>query len=259
MTLETRFRTLSRLAAECQRHIDRLEKVDSITIQQEVAALIRDDIRRFEADVQAIKQLADEAERESSKLQILGRLGEYETQLQSLRISSRQAIVQSKQRVDQQEKKNREELFGLGNHTNGESFTERYELKQRGLRGSADETILRASSDVTEALKRTSTLMQQELEKSAYSATMLADSSKTLAGTYAEYQNFGSLMTISRRLISQLENSDLLDRILLLVGVVIFCLVVLYIVKKRTWDVGISWMSWLAGGIGKTGIVKEEL
>jgi protein transport protein SEC20 len=36
-----------------------------------------------------------------------------------------------------------------------------------------DEALLNASSDVTEALKRTSTLMQQELEKSTFSASML--------------------------------------------------------------------------------------
>ncbi|KAG0167159.1 hypothetical protein DFQ28_006240 [Apophysomyces sp. BC1034] len=172
MTIEARFRTLSKLAAECQRHIDRLGKVDSITLQQEVAALIRDDIRRLEVDVQAIKQLADEADRELSKLQILNRLSEYETQLQSLRVLSRQTILRSKQRVDQQEKKNREELFGLATHADGKSFTEQYELRQRGS-GGGNEAILRASSDVTEALRRTSTLMQQELEKSTYSATML--------------------------------------------------------------------------------------
>lgn len=38
-----------------------------------------------------------------------------------------------------------------------------------------DEAILQTSSDVTEALKRTSTLMQQELEKSAFSASMLGN------------------------------------------------------------------------------------
>ena len=35
------------------------------------------------------------------------------------------------------------------------------------------ESLLRASTDVTEALRRTSTLMQQELEKSTYTTTML--------------------------------------------------------------------------------------
>lgn len=36
-----------------------------------------------------------------------------------------------------------------------------------------DESLLRAHTDVTEALRRTSTLMQQELEKSSYSTSML--------------------------------------------------------------------------------------
>ncbi|OBZ86402.1 Protein transport protein sec20, partial [Choanephora cucurbitarum] len=125
-------------------------------------------------------------------------------------------------------------------------FTEQYELKQRGVqRGKQDEAILRASSDVTEALKRTSTLMQQELEKSTLSATMLAESSKTLSSTFTEYQNLGSLVHISKRVISQLEASDWLDRLLILFGLLLFSTVVLYIIKKRTWDVGISWFSWL--------------
>jgi protein transport protein SEC20 len=73
----------------------------------------------------------------------------------------------------------------------------------------------------------------------------LAESSKTLSSTYSEYQNFGSLVHISKRVITQLETSDWFDRLLLLFGLLLFTLVVLYIIKKRTWDVGISWVSWL--------------
>jgi protein transport protein SEC20 len=54
------------------------------------------------------------------------------------------------------------------------------------------------------------------------------------------------LVHISKRVITQLETSDWFDRILLLFGLVLFCSVVLYIIKKRTWDVGISWVSWLS-------------
>lgn len=53
-------------------------------------------------------------------------------------------------------------------------------------------------------------------------------------------------MQISKRVITQLEKSDWFDRILLLFGLLLFCSVVLYIIKKRTWDVGISWVSWLS-------------
>lgn len=74
----------------------------------------------------------------------------------------------------------------------------------------------------------------------------LAESSKTLTSTYTEYQNLGSLIHISKRVITQLEASDWFDRLLLLFGVLLFSSVVLYIIKKRTWDVGISWVSWLS-------------
>lgn len=54
-------------------------------------------------------------------------------------------------------------------------------------------------------------------------------------------------MNISKRLVTQLEASDWLDRLLLMAGLAFFTLVVLYIIKKRTWDIGISWVSWLTG------------
>ncbi|KAI8378982.1 Sec20-domain-containing protein [Blakeslea trispora] len=244
-SVETSFRSLSRLAAECQRQIERLDQVDSITVQKEVADLIKSTLRRLEQDIEAVKHLADEQDRETTKLSVLNRLGEYENQFRQLQVNARQSILRSKKKVDDEEKKNREALFGIG-RTDGKSFTEQYELKQRGVqRGKHDEAVLRASSDVTEALKRTSTLMQQELEKSTLSASMLAESSKTLSSTFTEYQNFGSLVHISKRVITQLEASDWLDRMLVLFGLLLFSSVVLYIIKKRTWDVGISWFSWL--------------
>ncbi|KAI8388820.1 Sec20-domain-containing protein [Radiomyces spectabilis] len=246
MTIDTQFRSLSKLAAECQRHIQRLDLVDSVTVQKELTALLHSDLHVFDQDIQAIKQLADEEDREATKQKILQRLAEYETQLRHLRAVSRQAILKSKQHVQQLEKRNREELFGTASRINGKTFSEQFELKQRSSSGH-DEAVLRASSDVTDALRRTSALMQQELEKSSYSTSVLADSSKTLSSTYREYQNFGSLLTISKRLIGQLETSDWFDRITLLLGFLFFTSVVLYIIKKRTWDVGISWISWLSG------------
>ncbi|KAG2194650.1 hypothetical protein INT47_002334 [Mucor saturninus] len=244
-TIDTKFRSLSKLAAECQRQVERLHHVDSMTVQKEVADLIKSSIRCLQQDIEVVKLLAEQEDREASKMNILNRLHEYEKQCRQLQVSSRQAILLSKKRVDDQEKKDREELFGLGKK-NGKSFTEQYELKQRvAHRGQQDDAVLRASSDVTEALKRTSTLMQQELEKSTFSASMLSESSRTLSSTYSEYQNLSSLVQISKRVITQLEASDWFDRLLLLFGLVLFSSVVLYIIKKRTWDVGISWVSWL--------------
>lgn len=68
-----------------------------------------------------------------------------------------------------------------------------------------------------------------------------------MSTTYSEYQNFGSLLNLSKSIITKLETSDWLDRILLGLGFLFFLTVVIYIIKKRTWDVGISWATWLMG------------
>ncbi|CAO3703804.1 unnamed protein product [Rhizopus stolonifer] len=178
-------------------------------------------------------------------MKTINKLSEYENQLRHLQTTSRQAILSSKRRINNLEKRNRDELFGR-TVKHDEAFIEQFELKQRGVqRSQQNDALLRASTDVTEALRRTSSLMQQELEKSTLSATMMAESSRTLSSTFSEYQNLGFLVNLSKKVITQLEASDWLDRILLLFGLGLFCLVVLYIIKKRTWDVGISWISWL--------------
>lgn len=51
-----------------------------------------------------------------------------------LQASSRTALWQSKKRLDEQEQKMRQELFG-GLGKDGKSFTEQYELRQRRDRG----------------------------------------------------------------------------------------------------------------------------
>jgi hypothetical protein len=50
-TVETNFRSLSRSTAECQRHIERLQYVDSTTVQKEISELIRFDMRNLQQDV----------------------------------------------------------------------------------------------------------------------------------------------------------------------------------------------------------------
>ncbi|KAI9307290.1 Sec20-domain-containing protein [Cunninghamella echinulata] len=241
--MDIKFRSLSKQAADCQRYIQRLNNIDSISIQEEIASLIRNEIRRLEKDIENVKILADEEDRQSTRNQILNRLGEYETQCIQLQNTARQAILKSKQRVTEKEQENRKALFG--NRNSEGNFTEQYELLKRNSKGN-NESLLRATSNVTDALRRTSTLMQQELEKSTYSANTLADSSKTLSATLSEYENLGSLLTLSKRMITHLETSDWIDRIILFFGITFFCLVVLYIIKKRTWDVGVSWINWIS-------------
>lgn len=51
-SIENNFRSLSKLAAECQRQVERLYHVNSITVQKEVAELIRSSIRCLATDIE---------------------------------------------------------------------------------------------------------------------------------------------------------------------------------------------------------------
>ncbi|KAI9313280.1 Sec20-domain-containing protein [Dichotomocladium elegans] len=244
MSADAKFRALSKRAAECQRQIARLSVVDSIRLREETASQIRDNLREIEQDIKAVQQIADLEDEETTRKAILSKLKEYDTQFQQLQSSSRTSLWGSKRRLDMQEQQMRMELFGR--QRDGDNDYEQYELKSRRNRGQ-DESLLRAHTDVTDALRRTATQLQQELEKSSISTDILADSSRSLHLTYTEYQNFGSLLTISKRLVGQLETADWIDRLSLLFGLLVFITVVLYIIKKRTYDVGISWVSFIIG------------
>lgn len=74
---------------------------------------------------------------------------------------------------------------------------------------------------------------------------------KLSIGANAEYNTLTKLLGASRTIITRLEKSDWFDRLLLWLGVTIFSFVVLWILKKRTIDVGISWAGWIGGGFMK--------
>ncbi|CAG8604488.1 6924_t:CDS:2, partial [Racocetra fulgida] len=140
-----------------------------------------------------------------------------QTILHRLQASIRRAVLTSKQNIEREAKIEREMLLG--------------------------------PSDVTDALRRTTQLMQQEIERSAYSAKILDESSRALKSTYSEYRGFSSVLRGSKQLITKLEQIDWTDRLLILFGLLVFVLVVLYILKKRVWNTGFGWMSWFASWV----------
>lgn len=117
-----------------------------------------------------------------------------------------------------------------------------------------------ANDAVTDALRRTTQLMHQELERSVLSTQMLGmcmanntsscptlsrlldESTKTMTSTSDVYSSFSTLLTTSKTLVTALEKSDWLDRLLILSSLAFFLLTVAYILKKRIIDKGL----WLA-------------
>src|SRR5258708_6006748 len=113
---------------------------------------------------------------------------------------------------------------------------------------------MKANNDVTDALRRTVSLMQGELERSVLSTQLLGmhiflflkrqnieqllidASSTSLKSTSSTHDRLTDLMSTSKQLVTVLEKTDWLDRMLLLSAFAFFLLVVLFIVKERVID-----------------------
>lgn len=96
-----------------------------------------------------------------------------------------------------------------------------------------------ASTDITNGLRRTLALMQQELDRSVLSNQLLEDSSNSLRMTGEQYSTFANLLNTSKAIINSLERADTLDRLLILAALVLFGLVCAWIIKRRVLDRGL--------------------
>jgi protein transport protein SEC20 len=115
---------------------------------------------------------------------------------------------------------------------------------------------MKANRDVTEALQRTVGLMQKELERSVLSTQLLGkfptplntihiiqwnteSSTATLQSASTAQDTLNLVIGTSKQLITVLEKTDWLDRMLIISALVFFGLVVLFILKSRIIDRGL--------------------
>ncbi|OZJ02006.1 hypothetical protein BZG36_04865 [Bifiguratus adelaidae] len=226
----TDFQRLRQRHQEASETISRLEHLHGhIVIQQELVALVRDQLRDIEFQTATLRQIAEMQDHTSDRIDLLHQVDEFEHALKSLQVASRRAVLASKRNVERQAQLDRQSLFSSS------------DLKQRKKpQGNA----LQTSTNITESLQRTQLLMQQEIEKSAESAR---ESTHTLQKALKEYGNLDALLNLSKQVIGSLEQGDWMDRMLLLFGLLFFSLVVAYIIKRRTWDVGMSMLGWFMG------------
>ncbi|OIS98920.1 PREDICTED: uncharacterized protein LOC109232399 [Nicotiana attenuata] len=146
----------------------------------------------------------------------------WKTQIQSLRLSLRNANLQAKANMRKAAQEERELLLG-----GGEEST----VRRRNLQTKAGMTS--AAESITESLRRTRQLMVQEVERSASTLMTVDESTGVLTKAESEYKGHRSLLTRTRSLLSTMQRQDVLDRVILVVGFTIFSLAVLYVVSKR--------------------------
>ncbi|KAG8981479.1 hypothetical protein FRB94_008779 [Tulasnella sp. JGI-2019a] len=206
-----------------------------LSLQQQLAADVRDDIEIFTRELQRLETTAGDQETEKDRLRVNDWLEEMNEMIQQIRKDARGALLASKRTIDSQSRSYKDELL-RSNVTNTNPSSKEGEKLQ------GEDALMKAHNDVTDAFRRTTTLMQQELERSVLTSQMFDESSKTLQSTSDLYTAFGTLLNTSKALVTAMERSDWLDRLFIFSSLALFLMVAAYIVKKRLIDKGV----WLA-------------
>jgi protein transport protein SEC20 len=223
-----------------------------LSVQQNLASELREDVDVFARQVEALSVLVGDQKGERNRRELGQVVAELEEALARLRKDSRTALLSSKRAIDSQNQSRRDELLNSSALNNKQVQNEKI----------TDDALMKASDDVTEALRRTIGLMQGELERSVLTSQMLDASSASLQSTSTMHDTLNNLMGTSKQLITALEKSDWLDRLLILSGLAFFFLVVLFILKQRIVDRGLRvafwWTRFLPSFSGELDFLSEE-
>ncbi|KAJ7485375.1 Sec20-domain-containing protein [Mycena latifolia] len=231
------------LVAAAQRHekdlaefqIPRLRSCQGpLSLQQNLAAELREDIDTFARQIEALDVLVDDQKGSKNRRELKAIVDDFNENLAGLRRDARAALLESKRIIDSLSRSRREELLSSS------AVSEKRDLNEKVT----DDALMAASDDVTHAMQRTMALMQGELERSVLSAQMLSDSTATLRSTSSTHDTLTSVMDTSKHLITALEKSDWLDRVLIFAALLFFFLVVLFILKQRLFDRGMRIAFW---------------
>ncbi|KAJ0985250.1 hypothetical protein J5N97_003606 [Dioscorea zingiberensis] len=149
-------------------------------------------------------------------------LNSWKDEYQSLHLGLRNANLQAKANIRRAAQEERELLFG-----GGEEST----VRRRNLQTKAGMTS--AAESITESLRRSRQLMVQEVERSANTLTTFEESTSVLKKAESEYKGHRSLLMRTRNLLTTMNRQDVIDRVILVTGFLLFSSAVLYVVSKR--------------------------
>ncbi|CAJ0747419.1 151_t:CDS:2 [Entrophospora sp. SA101] len=185
--LQKLFENINKQQLDLENQITKLNNVVDLLKQQEMILEIKEEVKDLDKWIEEVKSSADEQEKEKDKQFVLNKLKKNEEQFKQIQASIRRAILTSKQNIEKEFKHQREML--LSRKVNGDDND--YDKRDGVLK----HAILNSTSDVTGALRRTTQLMQQEIERSVYSAK----------STHNEYRGLTSIIRSSKQLITKLE------------------------------------------------------
>ncbi|KAI9567538.1 Sec20-domain-containing protein [Boletus coccyginus] len=224
-----------------------------LSTQQAWAAEVREDIEQLAKQVEELDVLVDDQRSDRTRTALRAKVDEHLKVLDGLRKDSRAAVLASKRAIDAHSRSQREELL------RSPSVLEQVTPSNEKV---TEDVLMKANNNVTEALQRTIGLMQKELEQSVLSTQLLESSTANLQSASQSHDMLNLLIGTSKQLVTALEQTDWLDRVLIISALVFFGLVVLFVLKQRILDRGLRivfwWTKFLPGIGGSRGRATGE-
>ncbi|VDC00158.1 unnamed protein product [Peniophora sp. CBMAI 1063] len=232
-TAAAAFTSIQRRVVDVREHqIPRLRDCkESLAVQQQYNAELQEDLETLGRLVEELDDLSEDQRGDRAQRELKAVVEELRGDMARLRKDSRAALLASKRAIDTATASKREELL--------RSAVMRNTTQQTSEGKITEDALMKANNDVTDAMRCTLALMQGELERSVLSAQMLESSTASLKSTADTHDVLTNLLGTSKQLITALEKTDWMDRLLILAALAFFLLVVLFILKQRILDRGL--------------------
>ncbi|KAG4302251.1 hypothetical protein PCK1_001523 [Pneumocystis canis] len=226
MNFKEKFHYLKQCYWEIMDLIQKLGKINERSREnpEQLGCIIREKLKQAENELENLFiELEDEEDYEikTKYIEICNKLKE---DLKISRLDFRKALLKSNKNIHLTNQKMLKQLSG--------DIKEKTTLFQK-RKNTTSSSTLNTSSNILSALAELHQLMESEMSRSSLTLQELELSSNTLQSLQENYLTFGTLLTKSRKLLSELEYANKFDRLLIICSLMFFLSVVGWIIYKR--------------------------
>jgi protein transport protein SEC20 len=201
--------------------------------QQRLAQELREDLEDYGRRVELLEQLVEDLDTEKERRRGRDVVLQWADRFANLKKDARAALLASKKAIDEHARSRRDELLGSTVYSQEKRPDE-----------STDDALMRTTASLTEALRRTEARLKSELDRSVLSTQLLTSQTSTLKQASNEHSRLTYLLDTSKNLITALEKTDWLDRMLIMAALALFLLTCAWIIKVRVFDRAVKIAFW---------------
>ncbi|KAH0607024.1 uncharacterized protein H6S33_003012 [Morchella sextelata] len=272
LEISQRIASLTDAHRECMLLISRLSKLGGTgtdAARLELSNVIHQSLKDADQELELLSTQVDDEIGDGSSpntAALNSKIHKLTEDMKIARLQYRKAQLASKRLAEMTAQRERERLLSGGG--SGRSTPEG---KRRNKSLTQADLLIGASTDVTTALRRTHTLLQSELSRSAFATETLHASTAALTDLSSRYSAFDDIVASSRVLISDLIKKNKSDRwyfehaIYILVSILVWILIrrllwgPIYLffgmpLRLAWW--GLSCVAWVIGSGGDGGVAE---